>query len=407
MFKTVKDNLYAKNGSSYLWLIMKSLFAPELSIPFILFCFFCLTALVLFWYYLYYFARLAFNKDKDSGTNQLPASIIICAKNEDHNLPEILPLVLEQDYPEFEVVVVDDCSSDNTSDVLREFEKKYKHLRVITIKEDVKHHHGKKFAVMVGIKGAKYEQLLFTDGDCKPLDNQWLKRMMRNFSNETEIVLGYSKYKKLPGFLNKLIRFDTFQIALQYLSFAMAGAPYMGVGRNLAYKKSLFFKHKGFATHYHIESGDDDLFINQAATPTNTRTEISPESFTVSRVKKNWEGWIEQKRRHLTTWTEYKTSDKIRLGIYPFAQMLFWLLFVVLLVFCQCAGFPQYDIYILFSLLVLRLSLQLIIFKFAMDKLQEKDLLLLSLIAELFLLVFYPMLTISNKLFRRKKWKKI
>ena len=407
MFKTVKDNLYEKNGSRYLWLIMKSLFAPELSVPFILFCIFCLTFIILLWYYLYYFSRLAFYKEKDSGINQLPASVIICAKNEDHNLPEILPLVLEQDYPEFEVVVVDDCSSDNTSDVLREFEKKYKHLRVITIKEDVKHHHGKKFAVMVGIKGAKYEQLLFTDGDCKPLDNQWLKKMMRNFSNETEIVLGYSKYKKLPGFLNKLIRFDTFNIALQYLSFAMAGVPYMGVGRNLAYKKSLFFKHKGFATHYHIESGDDDLFINQAATPTNTCTEISSDSFTLSRVKKDWKGWFEQKRRHLTTWTEYKPSDKIRLGIYPFAQMFFWLLFVVLLVFCQSAGFPQYDIYIMLSLLLFRLIVQLIIFKYAMDKLQEKDLLLISLIAELFLLGFYPMLTISNKLFRRKKWKKI
>jgi hypothetical protein len=187
----------------------------------------------------------------------------------------------------------------------------------------------------------------------------------------------------------------------------MAGSPYMGVGRNLAYKKSLFFKHKGFATHYHIESGDDDLFINQAATKTNTRTEISPESFTVSRVKKHWKGWIEQKRRHLTTWTEYRSSDKIRLGIYPFAQAFFWILFFVLLVFCQIEGFPQYDIYIILSLFAFRIIVQLVIFKLAMDKLKEQDLLLTSLIAELFLLGFYPMLAIYNKLFRRKKWKKI
>ncbi|MBI4946972.1 MAG: glycosyltransferase [Bacteroidetes bacterium] len=399
---------------------MDSLLVPALSISFILFCIYCLAIIVLLWYYLYYFARLAFYKDTLAGISPspseragvrqgeiVPASIIICAKNEDHNLPEILPLVLEQDYPEFEVVVVDDCSSDNTSDVLREFEKTYKHLRVITIKEDVKHHHGKKFAVMVGIKGAKYEHLLFTDGDCKPLDNQWLKMMMRNFSGDTEIVLGYSKYKKLPGFLNKLIRFDTFNIALQYLSFSMADVPYMGVGRNLAYKKSLFFKHKGFATHYHIESGDDDLFINQATTNTNTRIEISPESFTVSRVKKHWKGWFEQKRRHLTTWTEYKSSDKIRLGIYPFAQAIFWILFFVLLILCLLTDFPQYDVYIILSLFAFRIIVQLVIFKLAMDRLKEKDLLLISLAAELFLLGFYPMLAISNKLFRRKKWKKI
>lgn len=384
----------------------------ELSLRFVLFCVFCLTILILLWYYLYYFVRIAFYKEKISPISHLPstinhppASIIICAKNEDHNLPEFLPLVLSQDYPDYEVVMVDDCSWDNTTDLLREFKKKYSHLKVITIKEDPKHYHGKKFAVMVGIKGAKHEHLLFTDADCKPLDNQWLKKMMRNFSDATEIVLGYSKYEKFPGFLNKLIRFDTFHIALQYLSFAKAGSPYMGVGRNLAYKKSLFFTHKGFATHYHIESGDDDLFINQAATKTNTRAEISPESFTVSRVKKDWKGWMEQKRRHLTTWKEYKSSDKIRLGIYPFAQAFFWILFFVLLFFCQRDGFPRYDVYIILSLFVFRIIVQLIIFKLAMDKLKEKDLFLTSLFAELFLLGFYPALTISNLLFRRKKWK--
>lgn len=392
---------------------MKLLLVLEPSIQFILFCIFCLSIAILLWYYLYYFSRIAFCKNPDvpgnqpSTINQPPASIIICARNEDHNLPEFLPLILAQDYPAYEVVVVDDCSTDNTPDVLREFEKKYKHLRVITVKEDVKHHHGKKFAVMVGIKGAKNEHLLFTDGDCKPVDDQWLKMMMRNFASQTEIVLGYSKYEKLPGFLNKLIRFDTFHIALQYLSFAKAGSPYMGVGRNLAYKKSLFFKHKGFATHYHIESGDDDLFINQSATETNTRVEISPQSFTVSRVKRDWLGWVEQKRRHLSTWTEYKMSDKILLGIYPFAQAFFWILFVVLLLICVFTGFPQHDIYIILSLFTFRIIVQLVIYKLAMDKLKEKDLLLISLVSEVFLLAFYPILTFSNKLFRRQKWKRI
>jgi len=393
---------------------MKLLLVPELSIQFVLFCVFCFMVLILLWYYLFYFSRIAFYKEKAAPANSRPpalsyppASIVICAKNEDHNLPEFLPLILAQDYPDYEVVVVDDCSSDNTPDVLREFEKKYKQLKVITVKEDKKHHHGKKFAVMVGIKGAKNEHLLFTDADCRPLGTHWLKKMMQHFSEETEIVLGYSKYEEVPGFLNKIIRFDTFHIALQYLSFAKAGSAYMGVGRNLAYKKSLFFKHKGFATHYHIESGDDDLFINQAATATNTHAEISSESFTVSRVKKTWDGWMEQKRRHLTTWTEYKLYDKILLGIYPITQLLFWILFFALLLICQYQGFPEPDVYILFSLFLIRIVVQFVIYKLSMDKLKEKDLLLISLIAELFLLVFYPVLTISNKLFRKQKWKRI
>ena len=386
---------------------MKSPLTPEFGISFILFCLFCITILILLWYYLYYFARVAFYKRKSISGSQPPASIVICAKNEDHNLPDFLPLILNQDYPDYEVIVVDDCSSDNTPDVLREFEKKHKNLKVITVKEDKNHHHGKKFAVMVGIKGAKHEHLLFTDADCKPESDQWLQKMMRRFSSEKEIVLGYSKYEKLPGFLNKLIRFDTFHIALQYLSFAKAGSPYMGVGRNLSYKKSLFFKHKGFATHYHIESGDDDLFVNQAATRTNTAAEISPESFTVSRVKNDWNGWVEQKRRHLSTWTEYRLSHKILLGIYPFAQAFFWILFIALLTLCRFEGFPQPDTWIILSLFGFRIIVQLVIFKLAMDKLKEKDLLLISLLAELFLLGFYPVLTISNRLFRRQKWKRI
>jgi cellulose synthase/poly-beta-1,6-N-acetylglucosamine synthase-like glycosyltransferase len=338
------------------------------------------------------------------------ASIIICAKDEDHNLSEFLPLILFQDYPQYEVVVVNDCSWDNTADVLREFQKKPEYserLKVITIKEDEKYTHGKKFALMVGIKGAKYEHLLFTDADCKPLSNQWLKKMMQNFSPETEIVIGYSKYEKHHGLLNKLIRFDAFHIAMQYLSFAMAGRPYMGTGRNLAYKKNLFFKHKGFASHYHIESGDDDLFINQAATKTNTRTEISPESFTVSRVKKDWKGWVEQKRRHLTTWKEYKLSDKIRLGVYQFAQAFFYLLFIVLLFYTNQnhISISRNIFYFVLALFALKTSTQIIIYKLAMNKLQEKDLLLTLFFAELFLLGFYPALTISNWLFSRKKWK--
>ncbi len=381
---------------------------PPFNLHFLLFCFFCLTILVLLWYYLYYFARLSFYKEKTLlpiAFKEVPVSVVICARNEDHNLPECLPLILSQDYPSYEVVVVNDCSWDNTPDILREFEKKYKHLKAITIKEDPKHHHGKKFALMVGIKGATHEYLLLTDGDCKVLSDQWLKKMMSKFSAEKEIVLGYSKYKKLPGFLNKLIRFDTFHIALQYLSFAMAGSPYMGVGRNLAYKKSLFFNNKGFASHYHIESGDDDLLINEIATGANTAIEISAESFTESRVKKEYKGWVEQKRRHLTTWTNYKLSDKIRLGIYTFAQVFFWLSFIVMIALCGQQLFSAYDLYLVLGLFGFRIIAQLIVFRMAMEKLKEKDLFLISLLAELFLIGFYPLLALSNKLFRRKKWK--
>ena len=234
-----------------------------ISLQLILFSFFCITIVILLWYYLFYFSKVAFYKTDTSqqhkkGKKEPGVSVVICARDEARNLSDFLPVILTQDYANYEVIVVDDCSHDSTPDVLKTFEKKNQHLKIITIKEDPIHHHGKKFAVMVGIKGATHDIVLFTDADCRPVGSQWLKMMTRGIEEKKEIVLGYSKYEKLPGFLNKLIRFDTFHIALQYLAFAEAGFPYMGVGRNLAYKKSLFFNNKGFASHYHIDSKDDE-----------------------------------------------------------------------------------------------------------------------------------------------------
>ena len=386
---------------------------PEISLQLILFCLFCITIVILLWYYIFYFSKLAFyktgNADRNKkGKKEPGVSVVICARNEARNISDFLPVVLTQDYPNYEVIVVDDCSHDSTSDVLKTFEKKNLHLRVITIKEDRVHHHGKKFAVMVGIKGASHEYVLLTDADCRPMSNQWIRAMTDSLSGEKEIVLGFSKYERLPGFLNKMIRFDTFHIALQYLSFAQAGYPYMGIGRNLAYKKSLFFNNKGFASHYHIDSGDDDLFINEVATAKNTSIEIATDSFTVSRVKKEWSSWFDQKRRHLTTWAHYKLSDKIRLGGYLISQAFFWLLFASLIpIVILFPVFNQYDLFIVFGLFLLKTCSQLIVFNKAMNNLKERDLLVLSILAELFLLVIYVSLTISNKLFRKQKWKKI
>ena len=364
----------------------------------LLFGVFCFCLLLQIWYYAVIFGRLAFYKKKAVNTNLPPASIVICARNEDHNIVDFLPLVLEQEYPEFEVVVVNDCSFDNTADVLDEIAKKYPHLKIVTIKETPNFQHGKKIALMMGIKGASYEHLLLTDADCKPLSKFWLKNCMERFLDGTEIVLGYGAYEKRKGLLNKLIRFDSFFVGLQYLSYSLAGKTYMGVGRNLAYTKKLFFKHKGFASHYHIESGDDDLFINEAATRKNTKIEIEKESITISVAKKNFLGWWRQKRRHISTSKHYKFSTLFRMSVFTISQYFFWILFVLLL-------FVHFQWKIVVGLFVLRLLLQLIIFKKAMDKLDEKKLILYSPLFELFFMFFYPALMLTNFFAKPNKWK--
>ncbi|MEJ7691759.1 glycosyltransferase, partial [Daejeonella sp.] len=183
--------------------------------------------------------------DEPDTFDESPVSIIICARNEIENLKKNLGSFLQQDHPDFEVVVVNDCSNDGTDWYLRDLSAEHKNLKVVTISEHPRFKHGKKFAVTMGIKASKNENMIFTDADCRPASNRWLSRMQRLFNNNTDIVLGYSPYESSGGLLNKIIRFETFSTALNYISFALEGMPYMGVGRNLAYKKSLFFKGKG------------------------------------------------------------------------------------------------------------------------------------------------------------------
>ncbi len=326
-----------------------------------------------------------------------PVSIVICAKNEDENLTEFLPKVLTQDYPEFEVIVVNDCSLDDTENVIDEFAKIFPNLKKVTIKEDGYYKHGKKFALLVGIKGTKYNQLLLTDADCYPSSTQWLKEMASKFSVKKEIVLGYGAYEKQNTFLNKLIRYDTFIIAVQYLSAAIKNKAYMGVGRNLAYKKDLFFKLKGFSNHYHINSGDDDLFVNVAAGSDNTEVCVSHESITYSKAEKTFKDWRIQKARHLTTAPLYSTQSKSRLLFSWFSQYFFYLTLIGL--FLSIKTMLLIPIF-----LTLKMVVQLLILNKVCKKLNETDLLLGSIIYELLLLFVYPIFHLYKLFFKPNKW---
>lgn len=334
----------------------------------------------------------------NEGRNLLePVSVIICAKNEDENLTEFLPKILSQDYPDFEVIVVNDCSFDNTENVIDEFAKIFPNLRKANIKEDPYYKHGKKFAMLVGIKAAKHNRLVFTDADCYPASDQWLKGMSAGFTSEREIVLGYGAYEKQKGFLNKLIRFDTFAIGLQYFSAALKNKPYMGVGRNLAYTKELFFKEKGFSKHYHIDSGDDDLFVNNAANENNTNVCISAETTTYSKPKKTFRQWSFQKARHLTTAPLYSGKSKSRIAFNYFSQYFFYLSLIGL-----CLSVKT--LMTLLILLVVKVLAQVIILNKASRKLNERDLLAGSALYELLLLFIYPIFHLNKLFYKPKKW---
>lgn len=368
-------------------------------ILFILFWSFAFLVLIRAWYQLFYFSRVAFFKEKGKASSEPPASVIICARNEAANLEKNIPMIMAQDYPDFEVIVINDCSWDETDMVLKNLAQRFPKLKVITIKEDEYFSHGKKVAVMVGIKGARSEYLLFTDADCYPSSDQWIRCMMQPFDQHCDIVLGYGPYEKQPGWLNRLIRYDTFLIGQQYLGMALAGAPYMGVGRNMAYKRSLFFKVKGFASHYHIESGDDDLFVNEAATAGNTVSILRKEGMTYSVPKNTFKDWMRQKKRHTTTFRYYKWGSRFRLGLYGLSSYLLYPLFVLLLVF-------QFELIPLLSIFGAGLLIRMIVMYQSMKKMGEQDLFGYYPVLEAWLMMAYPLIQLRNRSTKKKKWRK-
>jgi len=315
------------------------------SLELVLWGFFLVLSLYLIVYAFVSLRKLLLFKDKGSITltnkSYPPVSLIICAKNEAPNLRQFLPLVLGQDYPEFQVVVVNDCSEDDSQEVLEQFQQQYPQLYVSTIKKDPIYTHGKKLAITLGIKAAKYEHLVFTDADCYPNSDQWLRKMAGHFSAEKSIVLGVSPYEKSKGLLGQMIAYETLQTAMSYISSALRHKTYMGVGRNMAYTKTLFYENKGFAGHTHLLSGDDDLFINKAATKENVAVEFSSEALVKSVASQDWKTYVQQKRRHLSTGQLYKPQQKLRFGLETVLGFLFYASFISLLVF---ASYPLWAV---------------------------------------------------------------
>ena len=264
---------------------------------------------------------------------QPPVSVIICARNEGDNLNRFLPLVLEQNYADYEVIVVNDGSCDDTEDIIKNLQKVYHNLYITNIPQETRIISHKKLAITVGVKAAKNEILLFTDADCRPLTPDWITTMVRNFDGQTEFVLGHGNYYREHGFISKMVSYDTLTIVMQYMGFALLGYPYMGVGRNMAYRKSTFFNHKGFAGFLHVASGDDDLLINAFGKKHNTRIEPSRKAETLSLPKTTFRDWYYQKLRHLSTVDVYKSGSKMWIGLEPLTRGLFYLTIILLAIF--------------------------------------------------------------------------
>ena len=360
---------------------------------------FCVITFVQLFYYLFFFLRLALFKNKAKNISQThPVSVIICSRDEAANLVKNLPGSLVQKYSTtHEVIVVNDNSLDESKYILEEYQKTFKQLHLIELKQEARFIPGKKFPLSIGIKTAKYEIVLLTDADCVPASEYWLEKMQEGYDDGIEIVLGYGPLHKKKGFFNKMVRWETFHTALQYLSYAERGMAYMGVGRNLSYKKSVFFRHKGFSAHNHVPGGDDDLFINKATTRENTAIVIDKDAFTLSEPPTSWKHWFRQKNRHYTTSKYYKGIHQFLLGLYAFSLFLFYPLFI--------ASLFLFDWRIALGVFGIRLVIQAIIIYKTTNKLDEKDLFPWFIFFDVWMFFYY--LIFAAALFKKPKktWK--
>ena len=330
---------------------------------------FCGIIAIQLFYYLYFFIRLAnYIPAVKENTVEHAVSVVICARDEAHNLVKNIPGILVQNYKTtHEVVLVNDNSTDESKYIIDEFKRSFKNLNLIELTQEALMISGKKFPLSMGIKSAKYE-----------------------------IVLGYGAYHKQPGILNKLIRFETFHTAIQYLSYSLAGKPYMGVGRNLSYKKNVFFRNKGFSSINQIPSGDDDLFINQVANSTNTAIIIDPETHTLSQSKQSWGEWMSQKYRHYTTSKYYKPIHKFLLGLYSFTLFFLYPMLIVSMIF--------YNWWIALIIFGFRFLIQAYVYFKAMKKLNEADLFPWFLLLDIWMFFYFILTAPALWKAPRKNW---
>jgi len=350
-------------------------------------------------YNAFIFLKFGFAKPIEQSIKKIGVSILVCAKNESDNLRRFIPEILNQNFPQFELILINDGSTDDSLEVMNRFKAEHENVKVVDVKQIEAFWNNKKYALTLGIKSATYDYLLFTDADCRPVSNNWITQMSRHFTNKNSIIIGYGAYKKVANsFLNKLIRFETVFTAMQYFSYAKIGQPYMAVGRNLAYRKDEFFNARGFMDHMQVPSGDDDLFVNQVSNTDNTAICFDPESFTESIPSNSFNDWFNQKRRHVSTAKYYRSIHKLMLGLFYISQFLFWCCAILLMVF-------MFKWKLTLGLIIVRFILVYLSYGLSAKKLNELDTLLLLPFFELFLVLTQMVIFISNLTSKTHHWR--
>ncbi|HZK06854.1 MAG TPA: glycosyltransferase [Bacteroidales bacterium] len=371
-------------------------FIPEQPLLFWLLVGFAAVTMVQLIYFWLVFVRLAFYKKTFEVADETPVSIVIMANNQYRDVNENLAAFLEQVHRRYEVVLVVDNSEDGTMELMDEFTAKYPHLRIVELTQSLNWFSGRKFPLSLGIKSAYSDLILLTDINCCPANEQWISEMTAAMQPGREIVLGYASWRTTSR-INKWLRFTAFYDALLYLSMALSGIPFKGIGRNLSYTRELFYRNKGFSAHYTINAGDDELFVNKTATRKNVSVQISAGS-RIDQVRPySFRRWLISEKKRLGMRHYFKTGHRVLIETYTLSLFLFYTLLAALLLLKA----PWISVAAIFAL---RFISQLILFGLIQKRLHEKNLLLLTPFFELFLLLIGFFIRLRLLFSRKRKW---
>lgn len=353
--------------------------------------------LVVLLYHLFFFARVAFKQEELEPDRVKPVTVVICARDEALHLERLIPLLLNQDHEQFEVLVVNDRSTDQSADILRWMEMDNENLRVVSIPPNSRGEAGKKMALWIGMREAKYPHVVVTDADCTPASRDWLALMAAGMPDGKSIVVANSPYERGSGITNILERYDGAMKALQFLGFAKAGIPYMGVGRNLGYQRDLFLQSKDKVKGWQNMSGDDDLFVNAVASAQNTTALMDPDSFMFTRATTDLRTWWRRKRRHYTTAVHYRFLHQFLLLLLPLARTTFWVSMVFLALQQNWIGVATGAIAFLVFFLPIQIK--------GLQKTGAADLAWMALPLEWLFLILDPFIYLSTLIVKPRQWK--
>lgn len=342
-----------------------------------------LSFIFLILYYSLIYLRLGIfkNKKREEKRTREPVSVVVYTKNQAYLLKDKLFSLLEQEYPDYEVIVVNHASQDETSFVLKVYTETYKNLKIVDIKEDVNVFQGRKYPLSIGIKCAKNDIIILTDTESVPSGYHWITEMESRFTKGVNIVLGYVSREATKKLLNGFSQYTYAEESASYMGFALLRAPYMGNGKNLAVRRSFFFNKGGFINHYAISEGYDVLFVNQNSTPSNTRLSLSEDSFVTAKSFPLFEDLVRHRKHQIKLYFHFKAKDKFLQILYPLMNIVYYVLFAILLLI----DFP-YEL--LLGTLVLKFGWHIFSFYKYSKRFKQKKVFIFAPLYEFFFLIF-------------------